>query len=161
MLIAVLSDAHDNIWNVEKALPRVANAEALIFCGDFCAPFTLKMLADGFNGPVHCVLGNNDGDALLLGRIAAGAENVALVQGTGRVSYGDRQIAFAHYPEIGRALAASGAYDGVFSGHTHRPKIEQVGKTIWVNPGEMMGRYGEPSYALYDTQAGTVEIVRL
>ena len=34
----------------------------MIFCGDFCAPFTLTEIGQGFAGPVHCVLGNNDGD---------------------------------------------------------------------------------------------------
>ena len=161
MKIAVLSDAHDNIWNVEKALGMLGGPEAMIFCGDFCAPFTLKMLADGFSGPTHCVLGNNDGDALLLAQIASQTENVTLYQGTGHVEYDGRDLAFAHYPVIGRALARSGAYDAVFSGHTHRVTIEVFGETLWANPGEIMGRYGEPSFGLYDTVSGRLELVRL
>ena len=154
MLIAILSDAHDNIWNVEKALPRIQQAAVLIFCGDFCAPFTLQMLADGFAGPIHCVLGNNDGDALLIGRIAAQAGHVTLYQGMGHMDADGKRIAFAHYPNIGGALARSGQFDAVFHGHTHRRVVEIVGQTLSVNPGEVMGRYGKPSFGLYDTATG-------
>ena len=80
MIIAVLSDAHDNIWNLADALEqaRAAGAEVLIFCGDFCAPFTLTQIGQGFSGPVHCVLGNNDGDPRLL---LQNAQAVALFGG--------------------------------------------------------------------------------
>ena len=161
MIVAILSDSHDNIWNVEKALPQLAEAGMLIFCGDFCAPFTLKMLADGFDGPVHGMLGNNDGDALLLARIANEAENVTLYQGMGQVTVGEVKVAFAHYPQIGKALAQSGQYAAVFSGHSHRQGTERIGDTLWVNPGEVMGRYGEPGFALYDTETGEARFVRL
>jgi len=60
--IAVLSDVHDNIWKLEEVLAQTATADALIFCGDFCAPFTLTPIAEGCHGPVHVVWGNNDGD---------------------------------------------------------------------------------------------------
>ncbi|TVR68836.1 MAG: YfcE family phosphodiesterase, partial [Spirochaetaceae bacterium] len=67
MTIAVLSDIHDNIWNLEKALVQVKDqrAEVLLFLGDFCAPFTLAQIAEGFSGPVHAIFGNNDGDTFL------------------------------------------------------------------------------------------------
>ena len=39
MKIAILSDVHDNIWKLETLLASL-EAQALIFCGDFCAPFT-------------------------------------------------------------------------------------------------------------------------
>jgi predicted phosphodiesterase len=70
MRIAILSDIHDNIWKLGDVLKRVRGADALVFCGDFCAPFTLTQMAQGFNGPVHVVWGNNDGDKWLLTRNA-------------------------------------------------------------------------------------------
>jgi len=154
MLIAILSDIHDNIWNLEKVLPQLEEAEALLFCGDFCAPFTLKMMADGFSGPVHCVFGNNDGDAFLLSRIARRADNVTLYPQMGELELGGKKIAFIHYPHIATGLAASGKYDAVFSGHTHEHKVEKMGFTLWADPGEVMGRFGQPSFGLYDTDSG-------
>lgn len=154
MLIAILSDIHDNIWNLEKVLPQLEEAEALLFCGDFCAPFTLEMMADGFSGPVHCVFGNNDGDAFLLSHIARQADNVTLYPQMGELELGGRKMAFIHYPYIASGLAASGKYDVVFSGHTHEHTVAKVGSTLWVNPGEVMGRFGKPSFGLYDTDSG-------
>ncbi len=158
MLVAVLSDVHDNIWNLEKVLPQLKEAQALIFCGDFCAPFTLKMMGDGFSGPVHCMLGNNDGDVLLLTRIAAQAGNVTLYNPTGELTLGGKRIAFTHYPQIGAGLAATGKYEAVFSGHTHEHRAERVGRTLWVNPGEVMGRFGRPTYVLYNTETGQISL---
>ncbi|MFQ5575606.1 MAG: metallophosphoesterase family protein [Anaerolineae bacterium] len=154
MQIAVLSDIHDNIWNLEKALARLEEAEQLIFLGDFCAPFSLKQIADAFRGPIHCVPGNNDGDMFLLMRVAGAAGNVTFYNPVGAVTVGECVIAFAHYPEIAEGLAATGKYNAVFSGHTHVFNREQVGKTLWVNPGEVMGRFGEPGFGLYQTATG-------
>ena len=78
MRAAVLSDIHDNVWKLEKVLEITRTAETLIFCGDFCAPFTLIQIAQGFSGPVHAVWGNNDGDKWLLMKQASAAGNVTL-----------------------------------------------------------------------------------
>jgi len=135
-------------------LPRLEEAEALLFCGDFCAPFTLQMMTDGFSGPVHCVFGNNDGDVSLLCRIACQADNVTLYPQMGELELGGRKIALIHYPHIASGLAASGKYDAVFSGHTHEHRVEKMDPTLWVNPGEVMGRFGQPSFGLYNTDSG-------
>ena len=154
MQIAVLSDIHDNIWNLEIALDLLDGTDVLVCCGDLCAPFSLAQMQDSFLGPIHVVLGNNDGDPLLLAEIAAQRNNVHLYQASVELELGSRKIAAAHYPEIGRALAAAGQYDAVFSGHTHRPGTQHVGATLWANPGEVMGRFGKPSIGLYDTSTG-------
>jgi putative phosphoesterase len=159
MKIAILSDIHDNIWNLEKALNQLDGVEQLIFLGDFCAPFSLKQIADAFSGPIHCVPGNNDGDMFLLMKIAAAAGNVTFYQPVGTVKIDDHPIAFAHYPEIAEGLAATGQYRAVFSGHTHEFMQQQVGDTLWVNPGEIMGRYGQPGFIIYDTDTGGFERV--
>ena len=46
-MIGLCSDIHDNIWALERALPLLAPAQVVVFCGDFCAPFTLGQLAEG------------------------------------------------------------------------------------------------------------------
>jgi len=158
MLVAVLSDCHDNIWNLEKVLPRLGGAEVALFCGDFCAPFTLKMLAEGFAGPVHAVFGNNDGDVYLLLSVAGKAGNVTLHQPLCQLELDGRRIAAVHYPELGEALALCGKYDAVFSGHSHVAQVKMLGSTLWANPGEVMGRFGKPSFGLYDTSDNSFEI---
>ena len=163
MQVAVISDVHDNIWKLETVLERVgqAGAEALAFCGDFCAPFTLKQMADGFPGPVHCIFGNNDGDKWFLSRVAAGADNVTLHGQLAELTLGERRIADNHYPDIAQGLAASGRYDAVFFGHSHEGHLAWVGDTLLLNPGEVMGRFGPPTFALYDTGTGQAAIHEL
>jgi len=157
MLVAVLSDCHDHIWNLEKVLPRLAKAEVVLFCGDYCAPFTLKMLAEGFPGPLHSIFGNNDGDVYLLLSVAKQVGNVTFHQPMADLELDNKRIAVVHYPELGEALALSGKYDAVFSGHNHTAHTRTVGSTLWGNPGEVMGRFGKPSFGLYDTSTNTFE----
>ena len=161
MRIAILSDAHDNIWKLDVVLEQLKDAEALLFCGDLCAPFTLAAIAEGFDGPVHVVFGNNDGDQWLLTRNANRADNVSLHGVFASLELGGRRIAMTHYPAIAVGIAASGLYDLVCYGHDHDRKIERVGNCLKVNPGEVMGRFGVSSYALYDTETGQAEIREL
>ena len=154
MKIAVLSDCHDHLENLGRALALVkeSGAERLFYLGDFCAPFTLAALAEGFAGPVDAVFGNNDGDIFLLCRVAGKFPHVTLHAPLAELEVDGRKIALHHYPEIGLRLAESQAYDAVFTGHDHRKYVHQKGRTLWANPGEIMGRFGEPSFGLYDTQ---------
>ena len=72
------------------------------------------------------------------------------------------KIALQHYPEIGRRLAESGAYDAVFTGHDHQRYQHQIGDhTLWANPGEIMGRFGHVTYGLFDTVTKTFEHVEI
>lgn len=160
MKIAVLSDVHDNIWKLEKLLASL-EADALIFCGDFCAPFTLAQIAEGFGGPVHVVFGNNDGDRLHLARVARRHGQVKIHGDFAELEMDGRSVAVTHYPETGRALARGGTYDLVCHGHSHELAVEQVGRTLLLNPGEVMGRLGASTYALYDTETGQAEIVEV
>jgi putative phosphoesterase len=159
MKIAVASDIHDNIWNLEKALGAMAErkVETLLFLGDFCAPFTLKQLAEGLGCPIHAVFGNNDGDPFLLSQVAAGYGHVTLHGQFAELEVGGVKVALNHYPEIARRVAESGAYGAVFSGHNHERQLEQVGETVWANPGEIMGRFGSPSWGLFDTDSRRFE----
>ncbi len=156
MRVAILADLHDNIWKLDTALDhiRVASAQVLIFCGDFCAPFSLAAIIEGFPAPIHAVLGNNDGDVLLLAQLASSAGRVQLHEPWGKVTLGGKKMAFAHYPEIAQGLARSGEYDLVFFGHTHRYEQSELEGALFLNPGEVMGRFGEPSWVLYDTESG-------
>jgi len=161
--IAILSDAHDNIWKLAQVLDaaRSEGVEGLVFCGDLCAPFTLQQIGEAISGPVHVVLGNNDGDVLLLSRIANGLSNVTLHGTFACLELDGRRVAVNHYPPIARDQALSGQYDLVCYGHDHVANVERVGETLLVNPGEVMGRFGDSSYAVYDTLTGETVLRRL
>ncbi len=161
MKIAVMSDVHDNIWNLEKALKKARQADVLIFCGDFCAPFTLKQIAEEFEKPIHVVFGNNDGDKFLLSNIASGFDHVTLHGEFADLDLGGLKIAVNHYPEIAEPIAASGRYDAVFYGHNHIHKIDRIDECDFINPGEVMGRFGNPTFVMYDTATRQAETVKI
>jgi putative phosphoesterase len=160
MKVAILSDAHDNIWKLGELLEDVgrSGAAVLLFCGDLCAPFTLKQIGEGFGGPVHVVRGNNDGDVLFLTRIANGLDNVTWHGSFAYLELDGRKVAINHYPQIARDQALCGQYELVCYGHDHTANVESLGKTLLVNPGEVMGRFGKSTYAVYDTASGCAEL---
>jgi putative phosphoesterase len=158
--IAVLSDSHDNLPTLTRGLAEAnaAGAEVLIHCGDLCAPFVLRMLAEQFRGPVHAVFGNNDADGRLLQTIAAQHGHVDLHGTYAELEIAGRHIAVIHYPEPARRIAQSGQLDLVCYGHDHTQLLERIGDAWLLNPGEIMGMRSTPSWALYDTQAHQVTI---
>ncbi len=152
MRIAIISDTHDNIWKLDSAMPQLARADAIIHCGDICSPFVVKQLGEGLQDiPVHIVWGNNDGDHRLLMLTAAQAGNIHIHGEFADLTLGGLKVAVSHYPEIARPIAESGRYDLVCYGHDHTANEEEVGRTLLLNPGEMMGMKGRSSLVLFTT----------
>ncbi len=160
MKLAVLSDIHDNIWKLECVLTQIHECDTLIFCGDLCAPFTMKQIIDGFpEKPIHTVYGNNDGDKWLITKIASEFKNVTLHGEFMHIELDGSSIAAIHYPEVAAHLAKSGEFQAVFYGHNHQAKIEKVGETDLINPGEVMGRFGKATFAIYDTESRKCDLL--
>ena len=163
MKIGVLSDTHDNLTNIRKAVEIFSKngVEALIHGGDFCSPFTLaefKPLADK-GVKMHAVFGNNDGDRVLLVRRAA--DFCSFTDGACIVTLDGRKIVILHYPDLGEDLFRLGAYDLVIYGHNHKVRVEGEEKKL-LNPGTCSGYLAETAtIALVDTRTMGVEIVRL
>lgn len=158
MIIGIMSDSHDNKANLLKALEifRQKKAEAIIHCGDFCAPFNILDL-DEAGIPVHAVFGNTD-DRYGTTITAAESKNVKVYGDTAEVELG-KKIFFTHFPHIASAFAMTGKYDYVFHGHTHKQRDELMGSTRIINPGEVLGRKGTPSVALLDTENDKLEFI--
>src|SRR3990167_8479226 len=141
MKIAILSDIHDHLDNLERVLSQIRNKdiEALIFCGDMISPFTTGILAKA-NIPTYACLGNNDEDHI--GMMKKGGNKFTwfhLSQEFGELELDGRKIAFCHYPKLAELLAKTEKYDAVFYGHTHEAKNEKIGNTILLNPGSICG----------------------
>lgn len=166
MKIAILSDIHDHIWNLDKVIAQISGkVEALIFCGDLCAGFSALRLAK-LNVPSYACLGNNDEDHINNQNYSGKNFSwIPLTQEYGKITLNDRQIAFCHYPKLAELLAKTGEYDAVFHGHTHFSRHETHGKTLLLNPGAVCGiQKGNPgiaSYALYDTKSNSAKIITL
>ncbi len=161
MKIAIFSDIHDNIWKLSTALEKVQNTDALICCGDLCAPFVINQLAEEFEGQIHIVFGNNDGDTFRITKNARQYEYVTLHGEFGELELGEKHIAVTHFPRIARPLADSGVYDLVCYGHDHQYHISRKERTTLINPGEIMGRFGSSTFAIYDAAPSEVEKVEI
>ncbi|RLE55267.1 MAG: hypothetical protein DRJ40_08765 [Thermoprotei archaeon] len=164
MLIGVISDTHDNIGSVERAV-KVFNewgVSLVVHCGDWCAPFTLVKFKD-----LRCklvgVFGNVDGERELLRRRAR--ELKFEVEGEFlHLVLNGRSIAVYHgvYEDIVRALAKCGEYDIVLRGHTHRAEVQKLGNCIVVNPGEACGYLtGRRTVAIVNLETLDVRIIEL
>ena len=162
MKIAILSDSHDNIWKLAKAMPTLAAADSVIHCGDLISPFMILRLIQGMGDkPVHIVWGNNDGDKGLITEVASASENIKLHGDFADLVLGGLKIGINHYPNVARSLAESGSYDVVRYGHDHIANEEWVGKTLLLNPGELMGLQGRSTVAELDTATRKVTFVEI
>jgi hypothetical protein len=163
MIIAVMSDSHDNIWNMRRALSIIRDEKAgmIIHCGDFVAPFMLHELEEA-GIPVHGVFGNNDGDQYLMTKISLTTlKNITLHGLVGEVDAGDFPVAFTHQGIVGEGLASTGKYKMVCCGHSHVHLEKRTKDTILLNPGELMGKDGNPGFCLVDTENMRVKRVSL
>jgi uncharacterized protein len=159
MLIGILSDTHDNLVYVKKAIDLFNEREVghVIHAGDYTSPFTLKLFRE-LRCPYVGIFGNNDGDKLLLQERAEGRiRNQPYV-----FTLRDRKIVVMHEHFVADALADSGHYDLVVYGHTHAPDIRKVKNTLVVNPGEVSTYlYGKSTVALVDLEKMDGKLVEL
>lgn len=155
MKIAVISDTHDHVKNLDKALSIIGRrrTSALLHCGDLCSPFVVDRLAR-FRGKVHIVFGNNEGDRYTINEVARKFPNITLHGEVGFLETPDGEVAFTHRPEFAKGLAFTGQYAAVFFGHTHRRLMEKIGGTWLVNPGELMGLIEGPGGVIFDLAKG-------
>ena len=159
MLIGIMSDTHDNVPLVKKAIDIFNEKKVgyVIHAGDYTSPFTLKLFKE-----LQCkyigIFGNNDGDKLLLLESAEGnIRNQPYI-----FTLRNRKIVVMHEHHVVDALADSGHFDLVIYGHTHKADVRKVKKTLVVNPGEVSTYlYGKSTVALVDLEKLEAEIVEL
>ena len=163
MRVAVISDIHDNLWNLAAAIEHVsAAAEVLICCGDLCSPFVIDLLAR-FPGRVEVVFGNNDADLFRITRKSS--ERVRVHGELFEAELDGKKVGVNHFDYLARPMAASGLYDIVCYGHNHNFRVARVGRTLAINPGPIMGarfpggKWEDvlPTFVVVDTQAMSVE----
>jgi len=161
MLLAVMGDSHDNREGLRKAVGLAVEkgAKVLFHTGDLISAFMLEILQD-FQGRIYLVKGNNDGDPLTVSRRIR--QECPQIKEYGEfiiVDFDEFRVAITHLPEHARAHAMSGDFDMVFYGHTHEYSEKMVGKTLLLNPGDIMGLDEGGSFCL--VKSDTKEVWRL
>ena len=165
MILGIMSDTHGNVKRTGKACRLMLDhkVEAVAHCGDIGSENILFELVTHFNEPgipVTAVIGNVD---LYDGLLPAFPQEtgVHVVGRTAELDLGDEKRALIiHGDDIRRLRAAvtEGEYSYVFTGHTHQPSDDQIGKTRVINPGAVQ-RANPPMIAILDTETG--ELTRL
>lgn len=104
MKIAIMSDSHDNIVNLTKALKFInkEKIKTLIHCGDLCAPSILtEVLAPNFKGKIHLVHGNV-GDPELLERVAKRYKNITIYGYKGETTIDKKKSLLLIFPKMAK-----------------------------------------------------------
>ncbi|MCA1753461.1 MAG: metallophosphatase family protein [Spirochaeta sp.] len=163
MKIAILSDIHDNVWNLQATLRALDNTDALLCLGDLNSPFIIPMLAKGYpERPIHIVFGNNDGDLFRITQNASAFANITLHGEFFRGELGDKRISASHFPNVAAELQTE-TTDLLCYGHNHLYWVERQGSCLVVNPGPIMGfdpgsgQDVPASFVIYDSEQHDVE----
>lgn len=147
MKVGVISDTHDRLPTFRRAMAmfRRLKVSAVFHAGDYIAPFAARLIAPGSPGmagmekvPIHCVLGNNDGEVKGLKAVLP-----QLVEGPLRVKLevpgvGPRTVVMHHFIDWLKPQDMAGA-DVVITGHTHGVVNEVKDGRLLLNPGECCG----------------------
>ena len=160
MKLGVMSDSHDNIPNVKRAVElfNQIGVDLVVHAGDFISPFAIDPLVD-LNCRVVGVFGNNDGERVVLAKKfeAIGEVHPNLAS----VTLGDKSIAVMHYPELAIPISKSGDYDIVVYGHTHKVDV-RTNNALLLNPGETGGwTTGKATVAVVDLEVQDAKIYEL
>lgn len=162
MKLGVMSDSHDNVPMVRKAV-ELFNAEQcdlVIHAGDYCAPFALTPL-DRLKCKWLGIYGNNDGDKKALSI----KSNGLIVDHPYRYDLSNIKMIVTH--EIEDVQGLMGMIENqevhlLIYGHTHKPEIKKAGNTLLVNPGETGGwTTGKSTVAIVDLGKMEGKIVEL
>ncbi len=165
LLVGLISDTHDNLPVVDKAIERLNSEKVkmVLHAGDYIAPFTvgrfkqLKMKLIG-------VFGNNDGDRELLKKRFASLEKAEIRGNFAEINVDGLKIALLHgeEQELLKSLIETDSYDVVVHGHSHEAITYTKGKTLVINPGEVCSYLsGKSTMAILDTATKEVRIVQL
>lgn len=165
MLIGAISDTHDNLPLIEKAVKYLNNEKVglVLHAGDYVAPFVIPKFMK-LNCKLIGVFGNNDGDHELLKKRFSETTNCAVHERFAAINSNGYKIALLHgdEPELLFALIDSGYFNAVIHGHSHNKNIENRGKTLTINPGELCGYLtGKSTLALLDTDKHEAKIIEL
>ncbi|MFL5732582.1 MAG: metallophosphoesterase family protein [Chloroflexia bacterium] len=150
MILGVLSDTHGTLHPQVLPLFREAGVERILHAGDVGAYFVIEQLSTV--APVSAVVGNVD----LEGSVASLPHEVRLeIEGVSIYMTHVGGKPGVWLPRLPRPLP-----DVAICGHSHAPLLEQVGPTLFLNPGAAgtRARFRLPlSAALLRIESGAAE----
>lgn len=159
MVIAIISDIHDNQVNLNKCLSwcRQNKIEKIICCGDVTTIETINFFAAKFSGEIFLVAGNIE---LYEERELSAYKNINYCGEIGIREIGGANIGFCHdRRDVTQILETTPLLlDFIFYGHTHKPWLEKPGEVMVVNPGNIAGVFHQATFATLDTKNKKLEL---
>ena len=156
MKIGVVSDSHDNLPAIRKAVETLnrENVEVILHAGDFVAPFAVREFLKA-KAQLIGVFGNNDGERKGLAKLCEDIQ-----PGPRLLELGARKIALAHEEKAITPALLEKASVAVY-GHTHKVVVEKA-QVLRLNPGECGGWLTDRcTIAILDTETLDVKIIEL
>ncbi len=135
--IAILSDTHDNtpavVWIIEYLNEH--KIKTAFHAGDMINPGISRRFAEHFQGHLHFVFGNNDGEQARISALAATNDKLTCHLQEMRLELAGKKVFMNHYSSISELAAKSGEFDLCIGGHDHEYRVISHGKSLFVNPG--------------------------
>lgn len=164
MIVGIISDIHDRLPYLKKAVTRLneKKVELVLCAGDYVAPFVtpyFKVLKAKMIG----VFGNNDAERQTLKKRFSeiGFDVYGIFR---RLEIDGLQIALLHGDEsdLFKSVIDLSQFNVVVYGHTHKAEIRWRGEKLIINPGEVCGYLSEKStIAVLDTRSMEAQIIEL
>jgi putative phosphoesterase len=159
MLIAIISDIHDNLSNLDTCLTwcKQKKITKIICCGDICNSDTLKFLSANFSGEIFLVSGNGETFA---DEDFYGLDNIKYRQEIAVEKIDELTLGFCHQDkQIEEVIKKSGNFpDFIFYGHSHKPWLEKRNNMFIVNPGNISGTFFQATFAILNTENKKLEL---
>ena len=160
-MIGIMSDSHDNVDAVKQAVRFFKNTECelVVHAGDFVAPFAAREL-EHLDCPVKAVFGNCDGEKDGLRKVINAFGEIKKAPFV--FSYADKNFLLTHVHTSVDQYAASGKYDIIIYGHTHKVEVKRKRGVFQINPGETGGWLSRKStVAVIDPSTWETDIITL
>lgn len=160
MKIAIFSDIHDNLTNLEKCFNwcKKNSIEEMICCGDVTNSETLKYIADNFPGSIYLVKGNLE---LYDESEAEAYEKIKYFGDYGITEINGKTVGFCHEPFFIERILKEKKCDIIFYGHTHKPWQENRNGAMSLNPGTLGGVFYKATFAVWDGKEFELKILEL
>lgn len=155
MIVGIISDTHDNLPNIEKAVNffNEKKVDFVIHAGDFVAPFSVLRLKK-LQCPWSGVFGNNDGEKLGLINVSEGK----IFEPPLRLKLDNKKITVVH--DLNKLDVDNENAHVIIYGHTHISQTLKKNNKLIINPGECCAWITDKStVALLDLSDFSVQTV--
>ena len=181
MKIGIISDTHDDVNNINKAIDIFDKnqVDIVIHVGDIISPPMIREFKRLTENDIqfYGVLGNNDGEKKGLEN-AFNSINGKLLGYVGKIEIDDLKFGIYHGTDTKKKekMINSNKFDVFICGHTHRrfpenEKIVKIGKTIVLNPGTAHSSatmhhteppyFRDPSILIFSTDSESIKFFDL